>query len=68
MIYLIQYQNKRNHTLKHQKKETNWYNCKTTKTIIIVCLLMYFQLSVSSCKTCKCPAYSKFSIQNSLGW
>ena len=41
------------------------YTWVDDKTLIIVGLATFFQLSVSSCKTCKCPAYSQTTIQYS---
>ena len=65
MILSIQNLNRKIYYLKCRKKKTSWYNCKT---IIIFCFVIFFQLSMGSCKTCKCPAYSIISIQNSQNW
>lgn len=50
--------------MKNKIKKKKEYCRKFNKTLIIVCLCLFFQLSVSSCKTCKCPAYSQIAVQN----
>ncbi len=65
MIFSIENYNKDINNLILQIKNIKWYNFKICKTLIIVGLATFFQLSVSSCKTCKCPAYSQTTIQNS---
>ncbi len=41
------------------------YLNKIFKTLIIICLGICFQLCISSCRTCKCPAYSEIITQYS---
>ena len=48
-----------------QIKKIIGFSNKICKTLIIACLGIFLQISVSSCKTCKCPAYSETVIQNS---
>ncbi len=65
MIFFVQDINEVISNLILQIKNIKWRNFKICKILIIVCLVTILQISVSSCKTCKCPAYSQSTSQDS---
>jgi hypothetical protein len=65
MNFYIQICSKINNEWVLQIKKRNDFSNKIYKTLIIACLSIFLQISVSSCKTCRCPAYSETVIQNS---
>ncbi len=64
MYFSIQICKKIFNNFMHPINKAKGYINKIGKTLIILCLGMFLQLYASSCKTCKCPAYSQIEIQN----
>jgi hypothetical protein len=49
-------------------KTTNseYIKIRIRRPLIIMCFTVYILLFMSSCKTCKCPAYSNIEFKNAV--